>query len=136
MLDVFEITWVPGVYTDECPVFLFVLFRAGGKTPDPKLQVRSYVDVMLEQNLSKEEVRSHPLFSLTWTAVRLHIIKLSGVNHLRRAVVCCSMVWWFTLTFVLFFFLARDPSAAGREGQGRGPESCQRVCSLTSSHKT
>uniref|UniRef100_A0A4W6F9H6 Splicing factor 3b subunit 1 n=1 Tax=Lates calcarifer TaxID=8187 RepID=A0A4W6F9H6_LATCA len=26
-----------------------------GKTPDPKLQVRSYVDVMLEQNLSKEE---------------------------------------------------------------------------------
>lgn len=37
-------------------MFLFVLFRAGGKTPDPKLQVRSYVDVMLEQNLSKEEV--------------------------------------------------------------------------------
>ncbi|XP_032364602.1 splicing factor 3B subunit 1 isoform X1 [Etheostoma spectabile] len=30
-------------------------FADGGKTPDPKLQVRSYVDVMLEQNLSKEE---------------------------------------------------------------------------------
>lgn len=44
------------VYADEWPLFLLVLFRAGGKTPDPKLQVRSYVDVMLEQNLSKEEV--------------------------------------------------------------------------------
>ncbi|XP_077472660.1 splicing factor 3B subunit 1 isoform X1 [Stigmatopora argus] len=30
-------------------------FADGGKTPDPKLQVRSYVDVMREQNLSKEE---------------------------------------------------------------------------------
>uniref|UniRef100_A0A8D3E442 Splicing factor 3b subunit 1 n=1 Tax=Scophthalmus maximus TaxID=52904 RepID=A0A8D3E442_SCOMX len=30
-------------------------FADGGKTPDPKMQVRSYVDVMLEQNLSKEE---------------------------------------------------------------------------------
>ncbi|KAK5609960.1 Splicing factor 3B subunit 1 [Crenichthys baileyi] len=30
-------------------------FADGGKTPDPKLQVRSYVDVMMEQNLSKEE---------------------------------------------------------------------------------
>ncbi|TWW81174.1 Splicing factor 3B subunit 1 [Takifugu flavidus] len=30
-------------------------FADGGKTPDPKVQVRSYVDVMLEQNLSKEE---------------------------------------------------------------------------------
>uniref|UniRef100_A0A8C6KUU7 Splicing factor 3b subunit 1 n=1 Tax=Nothobranchius furzeri TaxID=105023 RepID=A0A8C6KUU7_NOTFU len=30
-------------------------FADGGKTPDPKIQVRSYVDVMMEQNLSKEE---------------------------------------------------------------------------------
>lgn len=45
--------------TDQCPLFLLVLFRAGGKTPDPKLQGRSYVEVMLEQNLSKEEVSSH-----------------------------------------------------------------------------
>ncbi|KAM9344269.1 LOW QUALITY PROTEIN: splicing factor 3B subunit 1 [Pholidichthys leucotaenia] len=30
-------------------------FADGGKTPDPKMQVRSYVDVMLEQNLTKEE---------------------------------------------------------------------------------
>uniref|UniRef100_A0A8C5G6N1 Splicing factor 3B subunit 1 domain-containing protein n=1 Tax=Gouania willdenowi TaxID=441366 RepID=A0A8C5G6N1_GOUWI len=30
-------------------------FADGGKTPDPKMQVRSYVDVMMEQNLSKEE---------------------------------------------------------------------------------
>uniref|UniRef100_A0AAQ4RX93 Splicing factor 3B subunit 1 n=1 Tax=Gasterosteus aculeatus aculeatus TaxID=481459 RepID=A0AAQ4RX93_GASAC len=30
-------------------------FADGGKTPDPKLQGRSYVEVMLEQNLSKEE---------------------------------------------------------------------------------
>lgn len=52
------LSWVTRVCTDECPMFLFVLFRAGGKTPDPKLQVRSYVDVMMEQNLSKEEVRS------------------------------------------------------------------------------
>lgn len=64
VLAVFVITWVPRVYTDECPMFLFVLFRAGGKTPDPKLQVRSYVDVMLEQNLSKEEVSGYPLFQL------------------------------------------------------------------------
>ncbi|KAF1382978.1 hypothetical protein PFLUV_G00149440 [Perca fluviatilis] len=32
-----------------------LLCQSWGKTPDPKLQVRSYVDVMLEQNLSKEE---------------------------------------------------------------------------------
>lgn len=49
--------------TDDCPVSLLVLFRTGGKTPDPKLQVRSYVDVMLEQNLSKEEVRFTHSFS-------------------------------------------------------------------------
>uniref|UniRef100_A0A8C6TEB6 Splicing factor 3b, subunit 1 n=1 Tax=Neogobius melanostomus TaxID=47308 RepID=A0A8C6TEB6_9GOBI len=30
-------------------------FADGGKTPDPKMQIRSYVDVMREQNLSKEE---------------------------------------------------------------------------------
>ncbi|CAL9690738.1 unnamed protein product [Knipowitschia caucasica] len=30
-------------------------FADGGKTPDPKMQVRSYVDVMREHNLSKEE---------------------------------------------------------------------------------
>uniref|UniRef100_A0A3P8UUC8 Splicing factor 3B subunit 1 n=1 Tax=Cynoglossus semilaevis TaxID=244447 RepID=A0A3P8UUC8_CYNSE len=30
-------------------------FVDGGKTPDPKMKVRSYVDIMLEQNLSKEE---------------------------------------------------------------------------------
>ena len=48
--------------TDEFPLFLLVLFRAGGKTPDPKMQVRSYVDVMLEQNLSKEEVTSLLMF--------------------------------------------------------------------------
>lgn len=64
VLAVFVITRVPGAHTDECPLFLLVLFRAGGKTPDPKLQVRSYVDVMLEQNLSKEEVSCHALFSL------------------------------------------------------------------------
>lgn len=57
------------MYANECTMFLFVLFRAGGKTPDPKLQVRSYVDVMLEQNLSKEEVGDSPLF-----------LDLSGVN--------------------------------------------------------
>ncbi len=62
VLAVFGITWVPRVFTDECLLFLFVLFRAGGKTPDPKLQVRTYVDVMLEQNLSKEEVSGYPLF--------------------------------------------------------------------------
>lgn len=67
VLAVFVITQVPRVYTYECPLFLLVLFRAGGKTPDPKLQVRSYVDVMLEQNLSKEEVSSYLVFSLTWT---------------------------------------------------------------------
>lgn len=33
-----------------------MLSCTGGKTPDPKVQVRSYVDVMLEHNLSKEEV--------------------------------------------------------------------------------
>lgn len=65
VLSVFVITRFPRVYTDDCPMFLFVLFRAGGKTPDPKLQVRSYVDVMLEQNLSKEEVSGYPLFSVT-----------------------------------------------------------------------
>lgn len=57
VLAVFGITRVCGAHADEYPMFLFMLFRAGGKTPDPKLQVRSYVDVMLEQNLSKEEVR-------------------------------------------------------------------------------
>lgn len=57
VLAVFGITRGCGAYADEYPMFLFMLFRAGGKTPDPKLQVRSYVDVMLEQNLSKEEVR-------------------------------------------------------------------------------
>lgn len=62
VLAVFLITWVPRVYTDECPMFLLVLFRAGGKTPDPKMQVRSYVDVMLEQNLSKEEVSVYSCF--------------------------------------------------------------------------
>uniref|UniRef100_A0A672STZ0 Splicing factor 3b subunit 1 n=1 Tax=Sinocyclocheilus grahami TaxID=75366 RepID=A0A672STZ0_SINGR len=30
-------------------------FSAGGKTPDPKMQVRTYMDVMKEQHLSKEE---------------------------------------------------------------------------------
>ena len=53
---VLVVTRVPGACAHDCPLFLFVLFRAGGKTPDPKMQVRSYVDVMLEQNLSKEEV--------------------------------------------------------------------------------
>lgn len=85
---VFVVTWVPRVYTDECPMFLFVLFRAGGKTPDPKLQVRSYVDVMLEQNLSKEEVSSHPPFSqmlilyrvLGFVAVRLYYFILTFVH--------------------------------------------------------
>lgn len=51
------------VLADDGAVFLLVLFRTGGKTPDPKLQVRSYMDVMREQNLSKEEVRSHPVHS-------------------------------------------------------------------------
>lgn len=46
---------------DDVAVFLLVLFRTGGKTPDPKLQVRSYMDVMREQHLSKEEVRGHTL---------------------------------------------------------------------------
>lgn len=31
-------------------------FCAGGKTPDPKMPARSYMDVMKEQHLSKEEV--------------------------------------------------------------------------------
>ena len=79
LLAVFVITWVPGVYPDECPMFLFVLFRAGGKTPDPKLQVRSYVDVMLEQNLSKEEVSSYQPFSFAMDC-RLFRMKLSDVN--------------------------------------------------------
>lgn len=65
----FVFTWVTEVYTDDFPVFLLVLFRTGGKTPDPKLQVRSYVDVMLEQNLSKEEVSRHPLCSVILTNV-------------------------------------------------------------------
>lgn len=52
----FEIAFV---LADDGAVFLLVLFRTGGKTPDPKLQVRSYMDVMREQNLSKEEVKSH-----------------------------------------------------------------------------
>lgn len=69
VLCVFVFIWVARVYTDDFPMFLFVLFRAGGKTPDPKLQVRSYVDVMLEQNLSKEEVSSYPLPSVTLTYV-------------------------------------------------------------------
>lgn len=47
---------VVGVCSDDVPLFLFMLSCTGGKTPDPKVQVRSYVDVMLEQNLSKEEV--------------------------------------------------------------------------------
>lgn len=51
------------VLADDGAVFLLVLFRTGGKTPDPKLQVRSYMDVMREQNLSKEEVRSHQVHS-------------------------------------------------------------------------
>lgn len=51
------------VLADDGAVFLLVLFRTGGKTPDPKLQVRSYMDVMREQYLSKEEVRSHPVHS-------------------------------------------------------------------------
>lgn len=46
------------------PLFLLVLFRAGGKTPDPKMKVRSYVDIMLEQNLSKEEVSGLFLFGV------------------------------------------------------------------------
>lgn len=48
--------WVFGVCSNDVPLFLFMLSCTGGKTPDPKVQVRSYVDVMLEQNLSKEEV--------------------------------------------------------------------------------
>lgn len=44
---------------DDGAVFLLVLFRTGGKTPDPKLQVRSYMDVMREQHLSKEEVKKN-----------------------------------------------------------------------------
>lgn len=63
----FVFTWVTGVYTEDFLVFLLVLFRTGGKTPDPKLQVRSYVDVMLEQNLSKEEVSRYPLSSVIFT---------------------------------------------------------------------
>lgn len=58
--------WVPSVCSNESSVFLLVLFRAGGKTPDPKLQVRSYMDVMREQHLTKEEVRSI-LFTFLWT---------------------------------------------------------------------
>lgn len=57
VLVVFVINWVPKVCPNVCPLFLLVLFRAGGKTPDPKLQVRSYMDVMKEQHLTKEEVR-------------------------------------------------------------------------------
>lgn len=37
-------------------VCMLVLFRIGGKTPDPKQQARTYMDVMREQHLSKEEV--------------------------------------------------------------------------------
>lgn len=52
-------------------LFLFMLSCTGGKTPDPKVQVRSYVDVMLEQNLSKEEVSYFPFYIkalyLCWT---------------------------------------------------------------------
>lgn len=77
---VFVMTWVPGVYANECPMFLFVLFRAGGKTPDPKLQVRSYVDVMLEQNLSKEEVGDSLLFSFIVDYVHNVFINPSDLN--------------------------------------------------------
>lgn len=48
--------------SDDVPLFLFMLSCTGGKTPDPKVQVRSYVDVMREQNLSKEEVSYFALY--------------------------------------------------------------------------
>jgi hypothetical protein len=58
VLAVFLRQLVPSPQPNVCPVLLLVLFRAGGKTPDPKMQVRSYMDVMKEQHLTKEEVCS------------------------------------------------------------------------------
>lgn len=55
--------------SDDVSLFLFMLSCTGGKTPDPKVQVRSYVDVMLEQNLSKEEVSYFSFYVSTWCSI-------------------------------------------------------------------
>lgn len=110
------------VYTDECPMFLFVLFRTGGKTPDPKMQVRSYVDVMLEQNLSKEEVNELPLLIIVFVT----IIFLS----------CVMLESKCKIDHNVFLYEERDSSATGREGQVRGSESCQWVQCLPGCSET
>lgn len=61
--------WVFRVCFNDVPLFLFMLSCTGGKTPDPKVQVRSYKDVMLEQSLSKEEVSYFSFFLNTSCSV-------------------------------------------------------------------
>lgn len=43
---------------------LLLLSSAGGKTPDPKMNARTYMDVMREQHLTKEEVGQHVFFKI------------------------------------------------------------------------
>lgn len=68
-----------------------MLFRIGGKTPDPKMQVRTYMDVMKEQHLSKEEVKILEGFTLE-------------MDFLKYKYVCMKMLvnFWLNIMCVCY----------------------------------